>query len=282
MTKGTILLAAGGTGGHLFPGRGAGARADRARLDASHLATDDRAERFAGQFPGRRRSIRSPSATIGSTQPGGAGAVPSGRSGAACGRRPSVIRAHQAGGRGRLRRLSDPAAALCRDAARRADADPRAERGDGPRQQGAGRRASTAIAGGFLPAGRRARSATRSVATGNPVRPAVLEAAEDALPAVAAATSRSGCWSSAAARARSSSPMSCRRRSRCCPRRSARGCSVTQQARAEDLDAVQRGLCGARRAGRGLALLHRHGGAHRRGASRDLAAPAPRPCRRSR
>ena len=52
--------------------------------------------------------------------------------------------------RRRLRRLSDRAAAAGRDAHGRAVDDPRAERRDGPRQQGAGRTVQ-AIAGGFLP-----------------------------------------------------------------------------------------------------------------------------------
>ena len=55
MAKGTILLAAGGTGGHLFPAE-ALAHELIARGWTVHLATDDRAERFAGQFPGRGRA----------------------------------------------------------------------------------------------------------------------------------------------------------------------------------------------------------------------------------
>jgi UDP-N-acetylglucosamine--N-acetylmuramyl-(pentapeptide) pyrophosphoryl-undecaprenol N-acetylglucosamine transferase len=50
LDKGTILLAAGGTGGHLFPAE-ALAHELIARGWRIHLATDDRAERFAGNFP---------------------------------------------------------------------------------------------------------------------------------------------------------------------------------------------------------------------------------------
>jgi UDP-N-acetylglucosamine--N-acetylmuramyl-(pentapeptide) pyrophosphoryl-undecaprenol N-acetylglucosamine transferase len=50
MAKGTILLAAGGTGGHLFPAE-ALAHELTGRGWTVHLATDDRAERYAGNFP---------------------------------------------------------------------------------------------------------------------------------------------------------------------------------------------------------------------------------------
>ncbi|TIP82843.1 MAG: UDP-N-acetylglucosamine--N-acetylmuramyl-(pentapeptide) pyrophosphoryl-undecaprenol N-acetylglucosamine transferase, partial [Mesorhizobium sp.] len=50
MSRGAILLAAGGTGGHLFPAEALAHELIR-RGWTVHLATDDRAERFAGQFP---------------------------------------------------------------------------------------------------------------------------------------------------------------------------------------------------------------------------------------
>ncbi len=49
-TSGTILLCAGGTGGHLFPAE-ALAHELAGRGWEVHLATDDRAERYAGNFP---------------------------------------------------------------------------------------------------------------------------------------------------------------------------------------------------------------------------------------
>lgn len=63
MDKG-IILAAGGTGGHLFPAE-ALAHELKATGYSVHLVTDSRAERFTGKFPAdgfmscrRRRSAR--------------------------------------------------------------------------------------------------------------------------------------------------------------------------------------------------------------------------------
>lgn len=61
------MLAAGGTGGHLFPAE-ALAHELTARGWQVHLATDDRAERFAGKFPAAAIHPIS-SATIGSKNP---------------------------------------------------------------------------------------------------------------------------------------------------------------------------------------------------------------------
>lgn len=67
MTKGTILLAAGGTGGHLFPAE-ALAHELVARGWEVHLATDDRVERFSGNFPATAIH-RIPAATLGGRNP---------------------------------------------------------------------------------------------------------------------------------------------------------------------------------------------------------------------
>ena len=67
MDKGLIVLAAGGTGGHLFPAEALG-HALKARGYSVHLVTDSRAERFAGKFPADDIHVV-PSATIGSKNP---------------------------------------------------------------------------------------------------------------------------------------------------------------------------------------------------------------------
>ncbi len=61
------MLAAGGTGGHLFPAE-ALAHTLKSRGWDVHLATDERAERFASKFPADQVHII-PSATIGSKNP---------------------------------------------------------------------------------------------------------------------------------------------------------------------------------------------------------------------
>jgi UDP-N-acetylglucosamine--N-acetylmuramyl-(pentapeptide) pyrophosphoryl-undecaprenol N-acetylglucosamine transferase len=67
MVRGIVLLAAGGTGGHLFP---AEALAHELTADgwSVHLVTDSRAERFAGKFPAEAIHVV-PSATLGSKNP---------------------------------------------------------------------------------------------------------------------------------------------------------------------------------------------------------------------
>ena len=67
MTKGIIVLAAGGTGGHLFPAEALGHEL-KARGYAVHLVTDSRAERFAGTFPADEIHVVA-SATIASRNP---------------------------------------------------------------------------------------------------------------------------------------------------------------------------------------------------------------------
>ena len=66
-TSKLFLLAAGGTGGHLFPAE-ALAHELIARGHRVHLVTDSRAERFAGKFPATDVHVVR-SATIGSKNP---------------------------------------------------------------------------------------------------------------------------------------------------------------------------------------------------------------------
>jgi len=67
MAEKSILLSAGGTGGHLFPAE-ALAHELQARGWSVHLATDSRAGRFAGRFPAA--AIHAiPSATVGGRNP---------------------------------------------------------------------------------------------------------------------------------------------------------------------------------------------------------------------
>jgi UDP-N-acetylglucosamine--N-acetylmuramyl-(pentapeptide) pyrophosphoryl-undecaprenol N-acetylglucosamine transferase len=172
MSKGTILLAAGGTGGHLFPAE-ALAYELTARGWRVHLATDDRAERFAGNFPAVAiHPIRS--ATIGSKNPlalamafwtiwrgvrQAAGVIGRIRPNAVVGfggypTLPPLYAASRAGVPCLIHEQNAVMGRANRALARRVDA----------------------IAGGFLPEDESAAGA-KTVITGNPVRPAVLEAA---------------------------------------------------------------------------------------------------------
>ena len=63
----TILLCAGGTGGHLFPAEALAHELNRRGYD-SHLATDARADRFAGDFPAKSKRVIT-SATLTSKSP---------------------------------------------------------------------------------------------------------------------------------------------------------------------------------------------------------------------
>lgn len=173
MTKGIILLAAGGTGGHLFPAE-ALAHELKANGYSVHLVTDSRAERFAGKFPADEVHVV-PSATIGSKNP-----IHVVRSlwtlwtGMRAARRliarlrpkavvgfggyPTVPPLLAATGMGVPSMIHEQNAVMGR-----------ANKALASRVK--------AIAGGFLPEGTGA-FAAKTVTTGNPVRPAVLEAAK--------------------------------------------------------------------------------------------------------
>jgi UDP-N-acetylglucosamine--N-acetylmuramyl-(pentapeptide) pyrophosphoryl-undecaprenol N-acetylglucosamine transferase len=171
MEKGVIMLAAGGTGGHLFPAE-ALSHELIARGWKIHLATDSRANRYAGAFPATEIHTIT-SATIGSKNP------------------VALARAFWAIWRG-SREAGDVIARI----------KPKAVIGFGgyptlPPLWAATRRGVptiiheqnavmgranralaarvTAIAGGFLPEG--GAHGVKTVVTGNPVRPAVIEAA---------------------------------------------------------------------------------------------------------
>ena len=180
MTKGIILLAAGGTGGHLFPAE-ALAHELKANGYSVHLVTDSRAERFAGKFPADEVHVV-PSATIGSKNP-----IHVVRSlwtlwtGMRAARRliarlrpkavvgfggyPTVPPLLAATGMGVPSMIHEQNAVMGR-----------ANKALASRVK--------AIGGGFLPEGT-GTFAAKTVTTGNPVRPAVLDAAK--VPYVAAA-----------------------------------------------------------------------------------------------
>lgn len=172
MAKGTILLAAGGTGGHLFPAE-ALAHELIARGWDVHLATDDRASRYANHFPAKEvHTIRS--ATFGSKNPialiGAMWRIWQGvrqASGVIHRIKPAVVV-----GFGGYPTLPPVYAATRRKVAtiihEQNAVMGRANRALAPRVD--------AIAGGFLPEDTSAAGA-KTVTTGNPVRPAVLEAA---------------------------------------------------------------------------------------------------------
>ncbi|MDO9414563.1 undecaprenyldiphospho-muramoylpentapeptide beta-N-acetylglucosaminyltransferase [Pararhizobium sp.] len=170
--KGIVLLAAGGTGGHLFPAE-ALAHELKAMGYSVHLVTDSRAERFAGKFPADEVHVV-PSATIGSKNPIKlASSLWTLWSGMRAARRliarirpkvvvgfggyPTIPPLLAATGMGVPSMIHEQNAVMGR-----------------ANKALAGR--VKAIAGGFLPE-TGGQYAAKTVTTGNPVRPAVLEAA---------------------------------------------------------------------------------------------------------
>ncbi|KRB22868.1 MULTISPECIES: undecaprenyldiphospho-muramoylpentapeptide beta-N-acetylglucosaminyltransferase [Mesorhizobium] len=173
MARGVILLAAGGTGGHLFPAE-ALAHELIERGWTVQLATDERAERFAGHFPATAiHPIQS--ATMGSKNPivvlGAFWKIWRGvrQASAIIGR----IKPDAVVGFGGYPTLP-PLYAATRRKVPTLIHEQNAVMGRANRAL-AGR--VDAIAGGFLPQDTSAVGA-KTVTTGNPVRPAVLEAAK--------------------------------------------------------------------------------------------------------
>ncbi|MBZ9741676.1 MULTISPECIES: undecaprenyldiphospho-muramoylpentapeptide beta-N-acetylglucosaminyltransferase [unclassified Mesorhizobium] len=172
MARGVILLCAGGTGGHLFPAE-ALAHELIERGWSVHLATDTRAERFTGHFPAAAiHPIQS--ATMGSKNPvallGAFWKIWRGvrQASAIIGR----IKPEAVVGFGGYPTLP-PLYAATRRKVPTLIHEQNAVMGRANRAL-AGR--VDAIAGGFLPQDESAAGA-KTVTTGNPVRPAVLEAA---------------------------------------------------------------------------------------------------------
>ncbi|KRB61438.1 UDP-N-acetylglucosamine--N-acetylmuramyl-(pentapeptide) pyrophosphoryl-undecaprenol N-acetylglucosamine transferase [Rhizobium sp. Root708] len=172
MSKGIVLLAAGGTGGHVFPAEALAYKL-KERGYSVHLVTDSRAERYAGKFPADEIHVV-PSATIGSKNPVAvARALWKLWSGMRAAKKliarlkPAVVVGF--GGYPTVppllaaTRLGVPAMIHEQNAVMG-----RANKALASRVQ--------AIAGGFLPDGG-GQFPEKTVATGNPVRPAIIEAA---------------------------------------------------------------------------------------------------------
>lgn len=172
MAKGTILLAAGGTGGHLFPAE-ALAHELTQRGWQVHLATDRRAGRYAGSFPAVEIHEIS-SATIGSKNPLAlARAFWSIWSGA----RQAGLLIERIGAKAVIGFGGYPSLPPLWAATRRGVPSVIHEQNAvmGRANKALAARVS-AIAGGFLSEG--GSHAAKTVVTGNPVRAAVIEAAQ--------------------------------------------------------------------------------------------------------
>ncbi len=168
--SGAILLSAGGTGGHLFPAE-ALAHELKKRGWTVFLATDGRAERYAGRFPADETFII-PSATLGSRNP--LALVRTfwtiWRGVRAAGKVLEKTRPKAVVGFGGYPTLP-PVYAASR---RRIPAIIHEQNAVMGRANRALARLANAIAGGFLSAG--GPHGNKIVATGNPVRPDVVEA----------------------------------------------------------------------------------------------------------
>ena len=232
-TKGVILLAAGGTGGHVFPAE-ALAYELKERGWSVHLVTDGRAERYAGRFPAD--AIHTvPSATIGSRNPimliRAGWTIWSGVQASA--KLINRLKPRAVVGFGGYPTLP-PLFAATRRALPTLIHEQNAVMGRANRALAA---RVSAIAGGFLPEG------GKTVATGNPVRPPVIEAARvpyfASIPdarfnlLVFGGSQGAQFFSQAVPAAIAALPEAARMRLR-----------VTQQARTEDEEAVRKAYAG--------------------------------------
>ncbi|PBB34691.1 undecaprenyldiphospho-muramoylpentapeptide beta-N-acetylglucosaminyltransferase [Mesorhizobium sp. WSM3868] len=173
MSKGVILLAAGGTGGHLFPAEALAHELTERGWEV-HLATDRRAERYSGHFPAAAiHSIRS--ATLGSKNPFAilASFWTIWQGVRQAGRVIARIKPDAVVGFGGYPTLP-PLYAATRRKVPTLIHEQNAVMG---RANKALSSRVDAIAGGFLPEGESAAGA-KTVTTGNPVRPQILEAAK--------------------------------------------------------------------------------------------------------
>ena len=201
--KGTIVLAAGGTGGHLFPAQALAEELTR-RGYVIHLMTDERVRDYGKSFPAAANSHRAVGHALARQALASAGqAVPPVRRLSSGAGDPAVA---AAAGRGGFRRLS----VLPADPGRRQSEDsvlrPRPECRDGPGQPGAGqiRRCDCLVlprsAGPSAGCCAQGDGHRQSGARSGPEIPRRRLSGIRALPV---------CWSSAAARAHSSSATSC-------------------------------------------------------------------------
>ncbi|RUU97798.1 undecaprenyldiphospho-muramoylpentapeptide beta-N-acetylglucosaminyltransferase [Mesorhizobium sp. M1A.F.Ca.IN.020.03.2.1] len=173
MSRGVILLAAGGTGGHLFPAEALAHELIERGWEV-HLATDRRAERYSGHFPAAAiHSIRS--ATLGSKNPFAvlASFWTIWQGVRQAGRVIARIKPDAVVGFGGYPTLP-PLYAATRRKVPTLIHEQNAVMG---RANKALSSRVDAIAGGFLPEGESAAGA-KTVTTGNPVRPQILEAAK--------------------------------------------------------------------------------------------------------
>jgi UDP-N-acetylglucosamine--N-acetylmuramyl-(pentapeptide) pyrophosphoryl-undecaprenol N-acetylglucosamine transferase len=231
--KGPILLSAGGTGGHLFPAEALAHELKRRgfRVD---LVTDERAERYAGAFPAEKTHIVR-SATIGSRNPLAVAKslLTLWQGIREAGRLIDILKPSAVVGFGGYPTLP-PVYAATRRRVPTMIHEQNAVMGRANRMLAS---RVDAIAGGFL-SDREGPHASRTVTTGNPVRPAVLEAArQDYVPSRAGEPFRlvvfggsqgASFFSQALPQAIDQLPDELRLRLR-----------VTQQARREDMTAVE-------------------------------------------